>query len=155
MKDNTIIDKPTNIDQTLLEKIKIFVEEREQVKREYLDYGIELSDLIALIVDDHDVVAASALKNPRNSYRDDVFEMAGKEQLKEGYTKELGYIVTNPMIEENKKSQKLLTAIIPKIAYKQMFATTCKPTKANILRNYGYEKIGNTYKKEFPLLITK
>ncbi|HEY1018669.1 MAG TPA: hypothetical protein VGE25_06720 [Sediminibacterium sp.] len=153
--ETTIIDKPSNIDPTLLEKMKKLVEEGEQVKREYLDYGIERADLIALIVDDNDVVAAATLKNPRNSYRDDVFEMAGEEQLKKGYDKELGYIVTNPKFEGKKKCQKLLTDFIPKIAHKQMFATTRKPAMAHILRKYGFEQVGNTYKKDLALLITK
>ena len=107
------------------------------------------------MMDGDKIVSTATLKNPRDAYQTGVFESAGVASDKEWYNKELGYIATDKKYEGNRLCQKLLAELIPLIKNQSLFATTRKPSMAHILAKHGFEKLGNTYKKDLELLARK
>ena len=151
----TIIGKPIAFTADLIEQMISFVDEGEQVNRRYVELGVENADLIAMIIDDNTVVTAATLKNPIDSYRESVFRQAGVENEKDKFSKELGYVVSNPTFEGKKFCQKLLSEFLPSINNQNIFATTRKPAMSHILAKNGFKKTGNTYKEDLNLLTFK
>lgn len=149
----TIIDKPANIDKDLLIQLIDLVEKGDQVQRHFIERGVETADLIALLVDNREILSSATLKNPLKSYRDNVFQLAKADNLNRENLQELGYIVTNPKHEGKKLCQTLLTEFFKTIEDRQMFATTRKPSMAHILKKFDFTKLGDTYKTDLDLLI--
>lgn len=147
-----IVEKPNNIDKGILDQFVDLVDSGEQVQKKFIVRGVNRAELIALFIDSDEVIAAAALKNPLPSYRNGVFKLAGVENEDVNtFTKELGYIVTKPKYEGRKYCQKALLALFDNIGDTRMFATTRKPSMAYILRKFGFEKLGNTYKSDLEL----
>jgi predicted GNAT family N-acyltransferase len=149
----TIIDKPANIDKDLLIQLIDLVEKGDQVQRHFIERGVETADLIALLVDNREILSSATLKNPLKSYRDNVFQLAKADNFNRENLQELGYIVTNPKHEGKKLCQTLLTEFFKTIEDRQMFATTRKPSMAHILKKFDFTKLGDTYKTDLDLLI--
>ena len=129
------------------------VEKGDQVQRHFIERGVEKAELIALLVDNSEIVSSATLKNPLKSYRDDVFQLAKVDNFNRDNLQELGYIITNPKYEGKKLCQTLLAEFFKTIGNKQMFATTRKPSMAHILKKMYFTKLGDTYKADLELLI--
>lgn len=142
----TIIDKPNNIDKDLLNQLIDLVEEGDQVQRHFIERGIETAELIAMFVDNGEIHCTATIKKPLKSYSDGVFQSAKVDKFNTDNLQELGYIVTNPKCEGQKLCQSLLTEVFKTVGDRQMFATTRKPSMAHILRKFGFNKLGDTYK---------
>lgn len=149
----TLITKPKDIPQKLFAELIELVESGAQADSEGLADRLMNADLIALKVDNDKIVTTATLKNPANSYRNRVFRSAGVERDQEPYTKELGYIVTDPLHEGKKHCQHLLNEFMPYIKEHKIFATTRKPSMIHILSKYGFRRHGNIYKDDLNLLV--
>lgn len=149
----TIIDKPCNIDKDLLIQLVNLVEKGGQVKRHFIERGIETADLVAIYVLNGEILSSATLKNPIKSYKESVFELAKAYELDIDNIQELGYIITNPKYEGQKLCQRLLTEFFRIVGGKQIFATTRKSAMTHILSKFGFEKIGQTFKTDLQLLV--
>lgn len=150
----TIIDKQGNIDNDILTQLVDLIGEGKQVQRRYIESGLEAATLIALLIDNNKIISSATLKNPRDSYRDKVFRLAGIESRKGDFAQELGYIVTNPEYQRQGHCQNLLVEFFKIIDNQNMFATSRRPSMVHILKkNFGFKKLGNTYNEDLELFI--
>lgn len=151
----TTIDNPKNINKEILDKIIDLVCHGNQVERRFIEAGIKSSEFIAITLENDNVVTTATLKNPILSYRNKVFKLANVNDVKDGYFKELGYIVTHPNYEGRKLCQELLKRFIPYIDKENVFATTRKTSMIHILGKFAFTKVGNTYNHDLNLLVNK
>lgn len=149
----TLIEKSENIDKNLLVHLIDLIELGDQVERRFIERGIETADLIALFIDNGEILCSATLKNPLKSYRDNIFRLAKADESNLDNLQELGYIITNHNYEGQKLCQKLLTEFFKTIGNTKMFATTRKPSMAHILNKFEFIKSGINYKTDLQLLI--
>lgn len=148
-----IVDKPENISQYLLNQLIDLVVGGGQVKRHFVERGINAADVIGMYISDNIILSSATLKNPLKAHIDDVFHQARVNNFNFDSYKELGYIVTNPQYEGQKLCQKLLKDFFEILEVRQMFATTRKPEMIHILSKFGFKPIGKTFNNDLTLLV--
>jgi len=150
-----IIQPAANLPSSVFKKLIPLIGEGGQIPDlELLKQRIIEADFIAMFLDGENIATTATLKNPIDNYKNDVFQSAESKIRSLEYSKELGYIVTNPDYKNQKLCQKLLTEIMPQVLKYNVFATTRKAAMAHILKKWGFQKEGKTYKGDLELYIT-
>lgn len=149
----TLISKPKEVSADFLRQIIELLEQGGQISMQSIEKRLMMADLIAMIVDNHKVLAVAVLKNPDRNYKKKVFESASADDAESQFEKELGYIVTHPEFEGRKLCQKLLVFFLPHIDHLNLFATTRKDSIVHILGKFGFNKFGRPYRDGLHLLI--
>jgi len=86
-----------------LEKIADAIEQGGQIKtsRDMLMENLRKCRTIALVLKNDDVAGIGALKIPRESYKQDVFNKIGKPELARHFSYEMGYFYVNPAFRKD------------------------------------------------------
>lgn len=139
----TQVNSPRNISDDLINKLVVLVAKGGEVAMDVVHRNIKNSSIIAWAESDNKPIAVGVLKNPVDSYRQKVFQSAGKPELANRYKLELGYIYVEPEF----RSQGLASDIVKQLSRANVYATTRENnSKMNsILQNAGFTQTGNPY----------
>ena len=148
-----LIDSPNNFSKKQLNQLIELIISGSQVNADGLMDRILKAYLIAVCVDQNQIIASVTIKNPAISYRNKVFKKAGVSNLKDDYLMEIGYIVTDINHRGEKLCQKILTKLIPKFKDYNIFATTRKPDMLHILKKFRFQETGKIYNNDLHLFI--
>jgi hypothetical protein len=95
-KQNIIIKSPNNCTKKELKDFEKLIIEGKQVSEKGLFKKISNAKVLAFCYIDNEIASISAVKIPKNSYREKVFRNAGVTGLVKKYLYELGYSYTKP-----------------------------------------------------------
>lgn len=151
--EQIFIEHPSSFSTQLIKQVHDLIEDGGQIPSSYIKVGLHRASALGAIIKEGNVVATCCLKNPTNSYRDNVFTSAGVKDIKDTFSQELGYIVTHNAHEGQRFCQKLITEMLPLFNKKFIFATTRKPAMVHILKKFGFKPVGRTYKNDLILLV--
>jgi predicted GNAT family N-acyltransferase len=149
------IERPYNFTPAVKDEVIRLIVSGGQIKYNDAKLGIHRAELLAIYKVGEQIIATASFKNPRNTYLETVFGSAGIPEQQLDFPFELGYIVVREGFEGQNICQKLLGELFPRISQHPMFATTRKPAMAHILKNMGFEKCGEVYKKDLELMTYK
>lgn len=137
------IDSPRNISRDTIYSLADLIAQGGEVGMDLVQRNLENSPAIAWVESDNEPVAVGVLKNPVNSYKQKVFQSAGKPELANRYNLELGYIYVDPDF----RNQGLASSIVDALARENIYATTREnnPKMISILKTAGFRQAGDPY----------
>ena len=143
------IDKPDEFSEKEKKEFLELLKKQGQVRNPNLD-NINSSSFLCLVCVDKTPIGIGALKNVYKK----PFEYADIEDLKDDYELELGYLfVDSNQNEQNYRGlgigKNITRMLLTKDVDRNLFATTelnQSNTMLHILKDFGFESIGNPYK---------
>ncbi len=148
----TRIIKPDKLESFQFEQVIELIKSGGQINVNDLKVRLLNADLIAIKETDGQVIGTATIKNPLNTYVNNVFKSA--KVLNDGkFNKELGYIATHPKYEGQGHCKDLLNKFHPYFLGLNVFATTRKDSIIHILDAFNFKKVGVIYKEDLNLLL--
>jgi len=144
---NIKVGMPSEFDRNELKRMKKLLVSGQEVVRRGLLLQIERAPRIGLVYDGNSLIAAGAIKKPRESYHTKVFTKAGIPELQKEYSLEIGWLFTKPEYRKQGIMNRLLSQLLHGYKAVGLFATTAEKnmTPQRILTRHGFKTIGKPY----------
>ena len=127
-----------------------------QVSPKGLRARIEKASRIGVAKVKDEVVAVAAIKCVNNDYKERVFEACDKEEFKDGFEYEIGWVVTKEQFKRNGIAKGIINSLIQMSNENSYFATSKNDIGRHLMASCGFTEIGsyvNNNENEISLMI--
>jgi len=141
------VKRPKECSDSELENFSALVKKGGQVSERGLGALIKKAHLLGFGYCEKVLVAIAAIKVPRQTYKERVFQKASSEENTGNYVFELGWCYTEPQYRGQGICQRLIEQLLrqQKEYRKSIFATTVSEAMKIILNKYGFIELGQPY----------
>lgn len=143
----TLIKTPDECTLSELDEFERMASESGQVDLPGLRIMIERAKKLIFIIEEDTCIGIAGIKNPREAYKNRVFNAAGVGDRMSDYPYEVGYIFTK--VRGKGVGRLLMEATIKAVPNAITFATTQASNNAMqyLLPKFGFAKLGDSYLK--------
>ena len=119
----------------------------DMVQKDKLEEMIENCLLLGFCYHNKELVGISALKRPRDSYKDRVINNANLARKPDELNFEIGYSCTKPQFRRKGISSTIKEMLCNKFMTigGTLFSTTANPSSARFLKDHGFQQLGLPY----------
>lgn len=143
---DVVVKKPSECTPDELNTFQKLVEEGGEVTPHRLRERIEQAAALVFI-NDSGCIAVGSIKQPNNSYKEDVFAKAGVAKESKFFNYELGWLYVKPEARGVGLGHRLMRAVIAYLGGTSCYATTRENNDSmrHLLSQYNFTRLGSPY----------